>query len=79
MQSALEVKLARELFVAARAEGTAALNGMANGRAAPAVHAVPRSWEILTTIAKALGYSVSEGGSLQRDDEVRLCQLFSLL
>lgn len=69
VQSAAEVKLTRQLFSAAQSRlahekvGRAVVAGCAG-------HAAERPWEILTTVAAALGYSVTETGTLKRSDEV---------
>lgn len=80
MQVALEVKLTRELFVAVRSRsgggvGAGGGGGGANGRAVHDEHAVLRPVEMLTRIAEALGYAVSDDGTLFRAHQVSLSML----
>jgi hypothetical protein len=73
MQSVLEVKLMRGLFAAARARlhSPDGSNGVQHAAcAAHAECAAETPWDVLTTIAEALGYTVSENGSLQSDVKV---------
>lgn len=72
MQSAIEVKLMRELLLAAKSRTAAPdpMHGVGAEDAARAGHAVATPWDILTTIAAALGYTVSDAGSLQEHIEV---------
>jgi hypothetical protein len=75
MQSALEVKLMRDLFAAARAR-LSLLGGPDSGpqdvRLRQAQHAAETPWVMLTTIAEALGHNFPESSFLQSDLEVRL-------